>query len=246
MVEQGPPVRLHLGPTLRQAARLYASHWPLLLSTAAIAFVTLDVIAGIIWPVFAQDALSATIAALITIGGSIYYQGMVATVAASARPEASSPGLWQTITAVPAVKLIVVDVLASLAAFAGLAVMILPGLVVFALTAVVAPVTVLERPPIIAAFRRSTALVRPSFWLVLSIVFCLWMIVVVVTGGLMLAADALTNGSLWGHWAGALLGNLLIAPIAAVVVVSAYFQLTSTSSRTQAALASAGASKLHR
>jgi hypothetical protein len=170
-------------------------------------------ISGVVWPVFAQDAVSATVAALITIGASYYYQGMVATLVAREKRHEPSPGIWQMITGVPALKLIAIDLLWTALMVGGLALGILPGLVVLALTALVAPVTAVERPSIAAAFRRSATLVRPNFSPVFWIMVTIWLILVVLTGCAMLAAGALTGRAVWGHWAGGLGGNIVVAPI---------------------------------
>jgi hypothetical protein len=208
-----------------EAARVYAAHWRLLTITAAIAFVALDLVAGVVWPVFAEDWLSATVAALVTIGASYYYQGMVAIVVAGWRRQESPPGIWRLVTGVPAVKLMAVDLLGAALLVGGFALAVLPGLVVLALTAVVAPVTALERPSISAAFRRSATLVRPSFSSVLAIAVGLWAIVFAVTAAAMLGAGELTGGAVWGHWLGALCGNVLVAPISAAIAASVYFEL---------------------
>ena len=110
-----------------------------------------------------------------------------------------------------------IDLLGTALLVGGLALGILPGLAVLALTVVIAPVTALERPSIAAAFRRSVTLVRPSFWPVFCLTVGMWVSLVAVTSVAIFAAGALTGDSVWGHWVGALLGNLAIAPITAAI-----------------------------
>jgi hypothetical protein len=219
------PVGLRTGLVIGQAVRFYVGHWRILMISAALAFVALDLVAGVVWPVFARDAVSAGVAALVTISASCYYQGMVAVAVDAWRRGERSPGVWGIVTGVPAIKLMVVDLLATVSVLAGLALVVLPGLVALALTAVVAPITVLERPTLMVAFRRSFALVRPHFWQVFSIVAVLAFLLVAVTAGAMLAAHAITGGALLGDWTGALLGNVLVAPLAAAAACFLYLEL---------------------
>ena len=192
---------------------------------AAIAFLALDLVAGIVWSLFARDSVSATVAALVALGPAYYYQGMVAIAVAAWRRRESPPGIWRMVMGVPALKLMAVDVLATALVLGGLALAIVPGLVAITLTAVVAPVTALERAPLLGAFRRSANLVRLSFLFVFSIAVSLWLLLFAVTGAAMLAAGTLAGGSVLSHWVGALLGNVLVAPITAAVVASLYFEL---------------------
>ena len=217
--------RLRTRRVLGEAGSVYATHWRLLTVTAAIAFVCLDLVAGLLWPLFAEESVSATIAGLVALGASYYYQGMVALVVAAWRDGRPAPGIWHQITRVPVLKLMAVDVLATAAALGGLALGVLPGLIVLALTAVVGPVTALERPAVGLAFRRSVAIVRPSFARVLLVVAGLWVILIAITVGAMLAGGALTGGSVLGHWLGAFLASVVVAPITAAIAASIYFDL---------------------
>ena len=221
-----PEERLRTRRVLGEAASLYAAHWRLLTITAVIAFVCLDLIAGLVWPLFADDSVSAFFAGLIALGACYYYQGMVAIVADARRRQQPAPGVWRLVTKIPVVKLMAVDVAATLLALAGLALVVLPGLIVLTLTAVVAPVTALEQPSVVAAFRRSVALVRPSFASVFLLVVGVWLVLVAVTVGAMFAGGALTGGSVLGHWAGALIAGAAFAPITAAISAEIYFDLT--------------------
>ena len=217
--------RLRTRRVLSEAASAYAAHWGLFTMTAALAFVCLDLVASLAWPLFADDTVSAIVAGLIALGTSYYYQGMVAAVVAAWRHQQPAPGIWRLAIRVPVVKLMAIDLLTTALLLAGLILGVVPGLVVLTFTAVVAPVTALERPTIAVAFRRSLALVRPSFAPVFLLVVGLWLLLILITAGAMLAGGALTGGSVLGHWAGALLASGVVAPLTAVIVASIYFDL---------------------
>jgi hypothetical protein len=212
----------------------YAQLWPILVVTAAITFVVFDLFAGFVWSLLAHDVVSAALAALVTIPASYYFEGMVARVVADQRCAGHLPSRWRVVTAVPAIRLLLVDVLATAVCCLGLALAIVPGLLAFAVTAVVAPVLVIENLSVLAAFRRSYELVSTSFAQVLFLSMILLLVTIALTAAVIAGGGALGGGSIWGYWVSALLANVAIAPFAALCAVTMYFDLSAATNRAAA------------
>ncbi len=70
----------------------------------------------------------------------------------------------------PLRRLLAADVLLAIATLAGLALFVIPGVILFTLWSLVGPVITIEDRSVGSAFRRSWHLVRPCFWLTLCLV----------------------------------------------------------------------------
>ena len=70
----------------------------------------------------------------------------------------------------PLGRLVAADVVLALGTLAGLALFVVPGVVIFTLWSLVGPVITIEDRAVGSAFRRSWQLVRPHFWLTLFLV----------------------------------------------------------------------------
>src|SRR5436190_13854730 len=67
-------------------------------------------------------------------------------------------------------RLMAVSILTALGVAIGFALLIIPGLILLVLWSVVAPVSVLERPGVFAAFGRSRQLVSGNGWAVFGVI----------------------------------------------------------------------------
>lgn len=217
-------MRLEVGRVLRLVAREYAELWPALLWTAALVFVVLDPLGGLLWLV-AEDPVSASATALITAGGSYYYDGVVALLVARRRAGEGKASLRRLFKSLPTLRLGAVDLLLLLTVTAGLALGVVPGLVVLTVWLVAGPVVVLERTGVLAAFARSRALVRGSFRPVLLLVLLALPAYAAVVLGCGWLGVVLAGENVWGYFLGALLANLVFAPPAALAVAVTYFEL---------------------
>jgi hypothetical protein len=74
----------------------------------------------------------------------------------------------------PIVRLLVADLLLTLAVVAGLVLLVVPGVVLAVWTAPVFPLLTMERQPVKPTIRRSFAIVRGSAWRLFAIVFSLY------------------------------------------------------------------------
>ena len=155
---------------------------------------------------------------------SVLYQGMVVELVQgvqSGRRDHSVLDLLRSVEPV-LLQLMSVSVLFGLGVAIGFVLLIIPGLILLVTWSVVAPVTVLERPGVFAAFARSRELVRGNGWPVFGVILLVGVTVFVFTLVAELASTAL--GSLGGalvQWA----VTAAIAPASAISASVIYFAL---------------------
>jgi hypothetical protein len=115
-----------------------------------------------------------------------------------------------------------VSILFGLATAVGFLLLIIPGLILTVIWSVVAPVTVLERPGVFAAFGRSRDLVRGNGWNVFGVIVLVFLSVLVVSiAAALLAASLGTVGRAFVQWA----LDSALAPITALSASVLYFAL---------------------
>lgn len=201
-----------------EVLRIYRDQAPVLLGTALIIF-GIDALAT-----FALTGSLLIVAALISLILSTFYQGMVVELVRDVqdgRRDSSVGALFRSVS--PAVlPLIGVSILAGLGIGIGFVALIVPGLFLLTIWSVVAPVTVLERPGVLAAFGRSRNLVYGHGWTVFGVIAVVFGLVVAV------AIAAAVVGGLSGD-AGEAISNWLLTtitqPVAALTASVLYFAL---------------------
>jgi hypothetical protein len=152
------------------------------------------------------------------------YQGMVVKLVQDlqdGRRDNSVADLLRSVEPV-LLPLMGVSVLFAIGVGIGFVLLIIPGLILLVMWSVVAPVTVVERPGVLAAFARSRELVRGNGWTVFGVIVLLGLAVVVVSVAAGLAAASL--GSVGGaviEWA----VTAAVAPLAALSASVLYFAL---------------------
>jgi hypothetical protein len=155
---------------------------------------------------------------------SILYQGMVVELVQDVQDGRRDHSVAQLLRSVEPVlwPLIGVSILFGLALLIGFALLFIPGLIVLVLWSMVAPVTVLERPGVFAAFGRSRQLVRGNGWNVFWVIVIVVVIVIVISILVGLAATGLGSfGRALVQWA----VDSAIAPVAALSASVLYFEL---------------------
>lgn len=155
---------------------------------------------------------------------SILYQGMVVKLVQDVQDGRRDHSVADLIRSVEPVfwPLVAVSLLFGIGVGIGFVLLIVPGLILMVIWSVVAPVTVLERPGIFAAFRRSRELVRGNGWNVFAVILLVFLAVAVISVAAGLVADSL--GSLpraLVQWA----VNAALAPITALSASILYFAL---------------------
>jgi hypothetical protein len=128
--------------------------------------------------------------------------------------------------------LIVVSLLAGIGIGIGFILIIIPGLVLMTFWAVVAPVVVIERPGIFAAFGRSYQLVKGNAWQVFGVILLFGIIFFVISLilGIIGAAIGDAGEVILGY-----VGRVLTAPLLALASATLYFELRDAKGETAAA-----------
>ncbi|MBA2512968.1 MAG: hypothetical protein H0V26_01380 [Solirubrobacterales bacterium] len=206
------------GGVISRVMRIYRDHAAVLLGTALILF-GIDALASFVL----TDSL-LVLAAILSLVLGTFYQGMVVELVRDVqdgRRDSSVGALFRSVS--PAVvPLIAVSFLAALGVGIGFLLLIVPGLFLLTIWAVVAPVTVLERPGVLAAFGRSRELVRGHGWPVFGVmVIVLLLIIAVATVSVLIGAATGDAGEAITGW----LLSALAQPISALAASVLYFAL---------------------
>jgi hypothetical protein len=197
---------------------IYRDQFSVLVSTA-VALYALQFVIYLLLPGAAGFALAILFWAL-----SILYQGMVVKLVQDVQDGRRDHSIGDLIRSVEPVfwPLVAVSILFGLALAVGFILLIIPGLILMVIWSVVAPVTVLERPGVFAAFSRSRELVRGNGWAVFGVIVLVFVTVVVISIAAGLIAAGLGSlGRALVQWA----INAAIAPVTALSAAVLYFAL---------------------
>jgi hypothetical protein len=155
---------------------------------------------------------------------SILYQGMVVKLVQDVQDGRRDHSVGELLQSVEPVfwPLVGVSILFGIGVGIGFVLLVIPGLFLLVIWSVVAPVTVLERPGVFAAFGRSRELVRGNGWNVFGVIVVVFLTVVVISIAAGLIASGLGSvGRSLVQWA----VNALLAPIPALGASVLYFAL---------------------
>ena len=166
--------RLRPDAILAAAARAGYRDWRPVLAVAipvsllsAVAEMLIDHYAG---PAGAALSLTAALSTTgVSLAGTVLLSGLVCRLITAAEHGKAGMTLPQVARSLPWGRLIAADLLVSLAVLAGLALLVIPGLVMLTLFAVVGPVIEIEHRKVFAAMRRSVRLTRAHPWTTLLV-----------------------------------------------------------------------------
>lgn len=140
---------------------------------------------------------------------------------------AAVPYLWQVAVAA---------ILAGIAITIGLALIIVPGLILITIWAMIIPLIVIEGSGPLASFGRSQRLVRGNGWHVFGTLVLVFVIMIVVNIVLSIVFALLPL--LWRNGLSSVITGTLVAPYLALVVTLVYYRLTAAHSGWSGASAS--------
>lgn len=118
----------------------------------------------------AAAAITSASSAVFAMVGVVVYAGILDKVVGAhlhGHPDLEIREIWRVL---PLGRLVAADVVLAVATLVGLALFVVPGLVVFTMWCLVGPVLTIEDRSVVSALRRSWQLVRPCFWLTLLLV----------------------------------------------------------------------------
>jgi len=197
---------------------IYRDQFSVLVSTAVVLF-SIQFVLTLVLSTAAAFALAILFWAL-----SILYQGMVVELVKDIQDGRRDHSIRDLIRSVEPVfwPLAAVSVLFGIGVGIGFVFLIVPGLILLVIWSVVAPVTVLERPGVFAAFGRSRQLVHGNGWNVFAVIVVVFLSVLVVSVGVGLLAGSLGSvGRAFVQWA----LDSALAPITALSASVLYFAL---------------------
>jgi hypothetical protein len=176
-MEHEPTTTLRARDVLRTASRTYRERFARVAGTAFVVFGTIasiDAIATILivdhLSSSAADALASTAAAMFAMGGVVIYAGVLDKVVGAHVHGEPELRLSEIVRTLPLGRLVVADLVLAAATFVGVALFVIPGVIVFTLSSLVGPVITIEDRDVASAFRRCWQLVRPHFWLTFVLV----------------------------------------------------------------------------
>jgi hypothetical protein len=162
---------------IRAALRTYRERFWRVASTAFVVFGAVAVVDAIATVLVLDhvtspvgDAIASTASAVFATAGVVVYAGILDKVVGAhlhGHPDLTLREIWREL---PLLRLGAADVLLALAVLAGLALFVIPGIIVLTLWSLVGPVITIEDRSVTSAFGRSWQLVRPCFWLTLGLV----------------------------------------------------------------------------
>jgi hypothetical protein len=211
--------QLSPGDVIGRAFTIYRDQIGVLLPAALVVF-AVDALAR--W-VFDRGVL-ALVSVVISLVLATLYEGMVVQLVRDVqdgRRDNTAGELFGSVSPV-LVPLIAVSILAGLGIGIGFVLLIVPGLVLLTFWSVAAPVVVIERPGVFAAFGRSRELVRGYGWPVFGTVVLVFLLVIAAS-----IAAALI-GAVLGDVGRAVLSwifDALTQPVAALTASVLYFTL---------------------
>lgn len=155
---------------------------------------------------------------------TVLYQGMVVELVQDVETGRRDHSVSELLRSVEPVllPLIGVSILYAIGVAVGFLFLVIPGLILLVIWAVVAPVTVVERPGVLAAFGRSRRLVSGNGWAVFGVIVFVGLAVLVVSlaAGLLAASLGSVGGALI-EWA----VTAAVAPVSALSASVLYFAL---------------------
>jgi hypothetical protein len=219
------PVAIEPAAVITRTLRLYRDHLRVLLQIAAVVFVPLGLLTPALallgWPGLVV-ATVANLAAMFLVQGAIVWA--VQHLCPGDDPHAV-PAVADVLRASRRwfAPLAIASILAAASVVAGLALLIIPGLVLLTWWVALPPVVVLEERGVWESFRRAQSLVSGHAWPV----FIIAVITMAIQLALSLALGVSTAplGEAVADIVGVAVGNTLAAPLVAVAWTLTYFDL---------------------
>ncbi len=214
---------LSVGETLNEVFALYQSNFGVLIPAAFWLFLGVNIITGIA----GNDHTGLlAIGALLTFAVAVLYQGMVVSLVRNQRDGAPESTVGELISSVGPVlpTLIGTSILYAIGVAVGFLFFLIPGCILLTIWAVIAPVIVIEKAGVGAAFGRSQALVRDHGWVVFGTVVAATLISLVAAIIFTSIAEAIAGGPIL-RIVFSTLASTFTAPVGALVAAILYYRL---------------------
>src|ERR1044072_5835249 len=209
--------KLDVGGALGQTFSTYRSQAGVLLPLAFTLFLLVAVIEDLVASSLALFPLGLAVS---VIAGTLY-QGMVVNVVRDVQDGRRDSSIEELVGATMPVVLPLIG--AGLLAGIGIGLLVVPGLILMTIGAVIAPVIVVERSGVMAAFGRSRELVRGNGWQVFGVIVPV--VLITIAAGIVFGAIAVSiSDTAVMRILFNVIASTLTAPIAALAAAVVYFR----------------------
>ncbi len=110
-------------------------------------------------------ATTLVVGAVLAMAGVVVYAGVLDKIVGFHQHGHPELGIREALRSIPVRRLMLADVILAVATLVGLALFVVPGIVIFTAWVLVGPVITIENRGVRAALPRSWGLVRTHFWL---------------------------------------------------------------------------------
>jgi hypothetical protein len=214
---------MQAGKVIGNAWELYKEHWRHLLPVALVVYVLISLLSLLLAVLLGWVGVVAGI--LIAVAGIFWLQGALVVAVDDIRDGRADLSLSDTLSRVrPRLNtLTLAGLLAALAVTVGLALLIVPGLILLTMWLLIVPAIMLEGHGVVSSFGRSRELVRGNGWNVFGVIVLTVLILIAVGIGFGLVDAAIDTA-----WASVLLdiaSQTVTAPFVALAWTLTYYEL---------------------
>lgn len=219
---RAPGGRIRVGDVINETFSVYGRNVVALIASAIVVFGIVGVATGLLQN--AGGVVLGVLAGIIRLIGVALYAGFVVRLVQDVRDGRRDQSVGDLFSsAAPAIgALILFGILFAIGVAVGLALLIVPGLVLLTLWSVGAPAIVVERAGPIEAFGRSRRLVRGDAWPVFGTLVVVLLIVIAIGVVLGVIATPIGNGA---TVVASVISNVITAPIFALAVSVMFYDL---------------------
>jgi hypothetical protein len=214
---------LSVGDSLNEVFALYQQNFGVLIPAAFWLFLPVSILTGIVGN---KEVGLLALTAVLTFAVAMLYQGMVVGLVRDVQAESGKSTVGELLGSVGPVlpTLLVTAVIYGIGVGVGFILFVVPGCILLTIWAVIAPVIVIERAGVSAAFTRSQKLVRNFGWPVFGTVIAATLLAAIATLILTGIAEAIAGGPILRIVFGTL-ATTLTAPIGGLVAAVLYYRL---------------------
>jgi tetrahydromethanopterin S-methyltransferase subunit G len=220
---------MSVGGILGESWRLYTKFFSRFFVIAVIVYLIVNLLNALVATLFGHGVGIALLLALITmvlsLVGTFWLQGALVHAVDDVRDGKIDTTVGEVFERVrPHLgRLIVAGILAALGIAVGLALLVVPGLILLTWWCLIVPVIVLEGAQIGESFSRSRELVRGHAWTVFGVVVITAILTAIASGIIQSIFSFL--GSFLRYWIGGAIASAVVGPFFAVALTLMYFTL---------------------
>jgi hypothetical protein len=216
--------KLDIGTTISQVFSVYGAQAAVLLPAAAVIFIPLAIISGILRN--NGSIILGLLATLVSIVGTYWYAGIVVNAVRDIRDGKRDLSIGELFAAsAPFIlPLFGAALIFAICVFFASLLFLIPGIILGVFWCLFAPAIVVEKAGVFRSFGRSIELVKGNWWAIFAvfILFLLMLIVAAFVLGLIFYAII---DSVAGRIIADAVTNIIFAPLSAIVVSVIYFNI---------------------